>query len=385
MSEAGVVRFAVVGVKGYSRSHLGMVRTLAQEGLGRLAASMMIDIADHPDVVAELEANEVRVFDDYATMLDLCQGTVDVVTLPVPIYLHAPMAISALQAGYHVLLEKPVAGSLKEVDEVIAARNASGKQCAVGFQQIYSPLYQTLKRYIVEGKLGQVRKIAIVALWPRPPSYYARNNWAGRLFSNGRPVYDSPFNNALAHQIMNMLYLASPEPHRAAYVAEIQAELYRAYNIESFDTGCMRAHTESGVEVIFAATHACDVNVDPAMKLEAERARIDWRIGHDATITYADDHIEVLREGPPLKHMALNVVDVVTGTVPAPLCTLEIARAHTACIEAMHQVTSIQTFADRFVSQIEDGQRVVAGIHDAIQQVLETGRLFSELDALFTN
>jgi predicted dehydrogenase len=385
MPDTSVIRFAVVGIKGYSRSHLDMVQALAREGLGRLAASLMIDIADHPDVVAAFEANEVRVFDDYATMLDLCQGAVDVVTLPVPIYLHAPMAISALQAGYHVLLEKPVAGSLKEVDEVLAARNASGKQCAVGFQQIYSPLYQTLKRYIVDGKLGQVYKIAIVALWPRPLSYYARNDWAGRLFSNGRPVYDSPFNNALAHQIMNMLYLASPEPDHAAYVAEIRAELYRAYDIESFDTGCMRAHTEDGVEVIFAATHACDVNVDPMMKLEAERAHVDWRIGQSATITYADGHIEVVEEGPPERYMALNVVDVVTGAVSVPLCTLEIARAHTACIEAMHQAASIQTVADQFVSELEGEQRVIAGIHNAIQQVFETGKLFSELDAPFTN
>jgi predicted dehydrogenase len=382
-ADTDVVRFAVVGVKGYSHSHLEMVQALAQEGLGRLAASMMIDRADHPDMVAEFEASEVRVFDDYANMLDLCPGDVDIVTLPVPIHLHAPMATAALQAGYHVLVEKPLAGSLDEADEIIAARDASGKQCAVGFQQIYSPLYQTLKQYVVEGMLGRVHRIAIAALWPRPPRYYARNDWAGKLFSDERPVYDSPFNNALAHQIMNMLYLASPEPNQAATVAKIEAELYRAYDIESFDTGCMRAYTTDGVEIVFAAAHACDVNVDPVMRLEAERAHVDWRIGGDATISHANGHTEIVPEDVPRMHMIRNVADMVTGAVPAPRCTPEIARAHTACIEALHQATPIETVADQFVSEIENGQRVIAGIHDAVRQVLETGKLFSELDAAF--
>jgi predicted dehydrogenase len=282
-----------------------------------------------------------------------------------------------------VLLEKPVAGTLEEVDQVIAARNATGRQCAVGFQQIYSPLFQTLKRYIVEERLGRVQRLVNVALWPRPPRYYARNDWAGKLFSNQRPVFDSPFNNALAHQIMNLLYLASPQPHQAAYVTDIRAELYRAYDIESFDTGCLRAHTDGGAEVVFAATHCCDVNVDPIMRIEAERAHVDWRIGQDATITYADGHTEIVQEDLPRRHMILNVVDMVTGTVSAPLCTLETARAHTACIEAMHKAASIQTVADHFVSEIQDGQRVIAGIHETIQQVFETGKLFCELGAPF--
>ena len=111
MTDTDVVRFAVVGVKGYSRSHLGMVQALAQQGLGRLVASMMIDRAEHPDIASEFEASGVSVFDDYTAMLDLCQGEADIITLPVPIYLHAPMAAAALQAGYHVLLEKPVAGT----------------------------------------------------------------------------------------------------------------------------------------------------------------------------------------------------------------------------------------------------------------------------------
>ena len=69
------IRFAVVGVKGYSRSHLRGVHMLAEQGRGKLAASMMIDKADHPQIVAEMQGNGVQIFDDYQTMLDTCRDT----------------------------------------------------------------------------------------------------------------------------------------------------------------------------------------------------------------------------------------------------------------------------------------------------------------------
>ncbi|MBN1640665.1 MAG: Gfo/Idh/MocA family oxidoreductase [Anaerolineae bacterium] len=379
MNTHDLLRFAVVGVKGYSRSHLRFVQHLADVGRGRLGASMMIDMADHPDVVDAFTAARVRVYGDYQAMLDGCRGAVDVVTLPVPIYLHAPMTVAALEAGYHVLVEKPVAGSLDEVDRMIRARQESGRQCAVGFQQIYSPVFQGLKQLIVEGRLGPVHEIRIIALWPRDPAYYGRNEWAGRLTCGGRPVFDSPFNNALAHQIMNMLYLASPERGRAAQVVHVDAELYRAYDIESFDTGCMRAHTDSGADVLFAATHACAQTLNPIMQLVARDARVDWQIGGNATVRYADGRYDEIEEGAPHTHMIENIADAVTGAVDAPHCTLEVGRAHVACIDALHRAAQIRTVPPARVSTLAGGQRVIAGVEDAIRRVYDTGQLFSEL------
>jgi predicted dehydrogenase len=378
-----MVRFAVVGVKGYSRSHLRMVAALAEAGRGRLAASMIIDKADHPDVVAELEHQGVRVFDDYSAMLKACRSDVDVVTLPVPIYLHAPMTIAALRAGYHVLVEKPVAGSLAEVDDMLAARRASDQQCAVGFQQIYSPVFQTLKEHIATGRLGRVRRIAIAALWPRPRAYYGRNEWAGKLFCEGRPVYDSPFNNALAHQIMNMLYLASPRLGHAASVRGVEAELYRSYDIESFDTGCMRAQTDGDVQLVFAATHACSETMNPVMRLDAEGAHVHWEIGGQATIAYADGRTEVVPESPPHLSMIGNIADAVLGNVARPHCTIEIGRAHAACIDAVHRAGRIRDVPAAYVTETEDGQRIVSGVEEAVRAVSSTGQLFSELGIPF--
>lgn len=379
------VRFAVVGVTGYSKSHLSGVQFLAGQGRGELVASMMIDRADHPDVVAGFEADGVRVFDDYQTMLDACVGQVDVVTLPVPIHLHAPMAMAAFERGYHVVVEKPVTGgSLSEIDALIAARDAAGRRCAVGFQAIYSPLWQTLKRYAIAGKLGRIKWVRGMALWPRSPAYYARNGWAGRLYVGDRPVFDSPFNNALAHQIMNMLFVVSPEPYRAAYIDEVAAELFRAYPIESFDSACLRARTRDGVEIYFAASHACDVNVNPMIHLEAERATVDYVYGQGATISCRDGATETLSDRAEPRSMVFeNLVDVLTCQAETPACPLEMARAHVACIEALHRAAPIVDIAARHIAKRADGQLVVAGVVEAVRQGFETGKLFSELGAPF--
>lgn len=377
------IRFAVVGARGYARSLLRYIDLLQQEGQGRLVASMLRNRPAYPEIADDLEKRGVRVYDDYRAMLDGCASEVDVVALPTAIHYHAPMAIEALHAGYHVFLEKPIAGSLVEVDQIIAAREASGKQCAVGFQQIYSRVVQTLKRYVVEGRLGRLESLRIMALWPRPPAYYGRNSWAGKLIIDGRPVYDSPFNNALAHQIMNMLYLASPEPDRAAYPADIQAALYRAYPIESFDTGCMRVHTDMGVEVVFVASHACPNNIDPVLRLKAEKATAQFHLDGNAHVAFDNGTEETIEWGDFRLDMFHNVLQAVRGEVSAPICTLEIGRAHVACIEALHRAAAIQDVPDEYVSQEEDGLRVIAGVQEAAQEVLATGRTFTELKIPF--
>ncbi len=377
-----VVRFAVVGVTGYSLAHLLSVQKLADEGRAVIAASVMVDRDGHPEIVADFKRRGIRVFGSYEAMLEECRGGVDVVTLPVPIHLHASMTASALEAGFHVLVEKP-AGSTAETDLMIAARDRAGRHCAVGFQALYSPVYRTLKNYVVQGRLGRVRRLRGMALWPRGRDYYGRGDWAGKLTVGGRPVFDSPFNNAMAHEIMNMLFLASAAEGRAAYARHVEAELFRAYPIESFDTGCLRAVTEEGVELFFAASHACATDADPVIRLEADGATVDIGYESGAAITYAGGEVEVLEQRrDPTEDEFEAVCDLAAGRPAGQVCTLETARAHAACVEEVHRSARIRDAASTALPG--GNQLVIPGIEEAVRKGYETGRLFSETGASFT-
>ena len=140
---------------------------------------------------------------------------------------------------------------------MIRARDEAGKLVAIGYQWSFSSPIQRLKRDILAGGLGAPRRLRSVCLWPRDEVYYTRNDWAGRQrAADGSWILDSPVNNAMAHDLHNMLYLLGPSIDRSAQPVEIVAELYRANDIENFDTAALRVRTTSGAEVLFYGSHA---------------------------------------------------------------------------------------------------------------------------------
>ena len=110
-------------------------------------------------------------------------------------------------------------------------------------------------------------------MFPRGESYYRRNNWAGRVTTEwGERVFDSPLNNATAHYLHNMLYVLGPTRETSATPAWLEAELYRANDIENYDTAALRCRTTCGAEVLFYTTHAAPERHRPGVPLRV-RAR----------------------------------------------------------------------------------------------------------------
>ena len=112
-----------------------------------------------------------RAYGSYAELL--ADPDIDVIYNPLPNHLHAEWTINAVQAGKHVLCEKPLALSLAEVDAISAAAERAGKVVAEAFMYRSHP--QTLKaREIVEsGKLGKVRMVrgSFTFLMTNPDDY----------------------------------------------------------------------------------------------------------------------------------------------------------------------------------------------------------------------
>ncbi len=108
-------------------------------------------------------------WDSVSTDFDavLADGAVDIVDLCVPGHLHAPMAIAALAAGKHVLLEKPLANTVAEAEQVVraaAAAAARGVHAMVGFNYRRIPALALARGYVESGRLGQVRQARVAYL-----------------------------------------------------------------------------------------------------------------------------------------------------------------------------------------------------------------------------
>ncbi len=379
----------LIGVSGYGGIHLRALQRLHAEGLVRLAVATVINPDEVPEKCRGLEEMGCRLYSDYREMLRSEAGKMDLCCIPTGIAWHSNMTIAALEAGCHVLVEKPAAATVQEVDKMIRVKNSVGRMVAVGFQYMYDRTYSALKRRVADGEIGSLRQIRVKASWPRSSAYYTRNEWAGRLASGDRWILDSPANNALAHFLMAALHLAGPTLHQATTPLSMEAELYRAQEIESFDTISARIHTDSGADILFAATHSSSIREDPVIDLLGETGVISWGI-NDSHLTDSHSH-GVPRSCHPspsdsTELMYARVLAQIRGQ-KQEACTLEEARKHTLVINALHEAVPIHDIPETFrtSSAGESGiQHNIKGINSAISQAFDTGVLLSELGLPWT-
>lgn len=144
------VRFAVIGCGSIAR----------HRHLKELAVNQDAQIVAVCDIVkqrAEEMAKQYAVPKVYTDWRDAVKDSgVDAVVVALPNYLHAPVTIAALQAGKHVLCEKPMATSAREAEEMIAAAKASGKYLMIGHNQRLMPPHVKAKEILDSGRLGRV-------------------------------------------------------------------------------------------------------------------------------------------------------------------------------------------------------------------------------------
>ncbi|WP_299701377.1 Gfo/Idh/MocA family oxidoreductase [uncultured Tateyamaria sp.] len=113
---------------------------------------------------------------------DALFADVDVIDICLPPHLHAPVAIGALEAGKHVICEKPLATSLEQVNAISSAATASGKSVFPVFQYRFGPAFDQLRALQVAGLVGAPRAASLETHWNRDAEYYAiqwRGTWAG--------------------------------------------------------------------------------------------------------------------------------------------------------------------------------------------------------------
>lgn len=147
---------------------------VAAIGYGAFGAFVLNAIQELPNVqivaVAGRNAERVKVF---AERMHIPQWTtnwqtlvsdpkVDIVCVLTPPYTHAKIAVAAAQNGKHLFIEKPLALSLKEADEIIATVERNGVCAVVNHIMRYHPLYEWLKEVVDTGRLGSVRKVWFV-------------------------------------------------------------------------------------------------------------------------------------------------------------------------------------------------------------------------------
>lgn len=374
---------ALIGISGFGAAHLKQLRRLQAEGAIKLVAATVVNRSEVEEECAQLEAEGVHIDTDYETMLDRLTGKLDLVCIPTGIAWHEPMTLRALEAGAHVYLEKPAAGTCAEIDRMIAARDRANRQVAVGFQILFSDAFREAKRRLLVGEIGPVREVAVSGCWPRKQSYYERNSWAGRIESGGRKVLDSPANNALSHFLIAGLFLAASEQDTVAELSEFEAWPHRAKPIENFDTLSLLGTTDSGIPVGYHVTHSCQDQDGPRIAVRGEKGEAVWTPAEGFQFPNEAEPIGVGEGNMQLLSLSFGKTLAAIRNNQPPPCTLEMARRHTEIIEGIHERFPVIDFPAERVQdlELEDGDRLrhVPGIEAAIEQAFQEHRPFTDV------
>lgn len=243
----------------------GAVARLHAEALAVREDADLVAVADHdPARAAEFAARHGgAVFDDLDAML--AGAGLDVLHLCTPPQGHADQARAAFAAGCDVVIEKPPALSLAELDAIAAAAETAGRRFAVVFQQRTGTGAAHVKRLLDSGALGRPRIAVCHTLWSRGAEYYAvpwRGTWA-----------DEGGGTSLGHGIhqLDLLAFLLGEWERA------RGEFWRLdRDIETEDLAIGTVEFASRA-VASVVTSVLAVREESAIRIDADRATIELR------------------------------------------------------------------------------------------------------------
>lgn len=390
-------RVALIGIGGFGRTHAGIILKLIEQGALECPAFCEINIEENCEYYDRFIAHGAAHYTDYEQML--ASGLAfDFAVIATPIALHKPMCVRTLEAGYHVMVEKPPAVTVQDIDAMIEATRTSGKLCQVNFQNTSGRAFRLLLERIAEGALGQVTHVTGVGLWKRNLQYYARTPWAGKLTHRDQYVLDGTINNPLAHLLNNCLLVAGAGDASAAAPETVHAELYHANAIESEDTSCIRFRTKNGVTVNYYATLCHHSHETPYIKVRGTKGEAHWTYNNDVVFRVGgEEEAHRFDRESLLENMYFNLMEAIrysrqggneggqaaSGKGASLYSPLEGCRSFVAVSNgAFESAGTVQTVPSDYIVHVADADSLscqIEGVGARIVEAAEKGLLLSEL------
>ncbi len=178
-----LVRFAICGVGHIGRRHAALV---ARHPEAQLVALIDVRGELRPGLAAEFPGVP------FFTSLDEYLQTgppADVLTVATPNGLHAPQALAGLRAGFHVVIEKPIALTKADAEILVHTALQTGRLVFGVMQNRYSPPAAWLKQVYDEGRLGDIYLVQLNCFWNRDGRYYHPGGWKGTQALDGGTLF----------------------------------------------------------------------------------------------------------------------------------------------------------------------------------------------------
>ncbi len=196
---------------------------------------------------------------------DILHKGIDVLHICLPHYLHASVAIQAMEAGIHVLTEKPMAMSLQEADEMLLAQGRTGMKLGVIFQTRYARSVRKLREMVAAGDFGRILSARSFLTWSRPRANYQDSDWKGTWDREGGGV----LMDQAIHSIDRIRYVLGSE----AEWVDGSIHNYAHGFVEVEDTACAAIMFRNGCLYHVYACNTYGANAPVSLEFIGERGR----------------------------------------------------------------------------------------------------------------
>ena len=183
------MKYALIGCGRISPNHIVAAKT------NKLEIVALCDIVEERiiDKVRKFELDQVKVYTDYKEML--CKEELDLVAICTESGKHASIALDCIDAGCNVIIEKPIALSLSDADQIIERGKEKGVKVCVSHQNRFNKSIQKIRDAVDKGRFGKLYYGTAHIRWSRDWEYYSRASWRGTWKQDGGALMNQCIHN----------------------------------------------------------------------------------------------------------------------------------------------------------------------------------------------
>ncbi len=269
------MKFGIIGT--------GMIAGIHARAIAELPGCSLHSVFNHRPEKARAFAAAHHAHAHDALAAFLADPDLEVVTVCTPSGAHFGPALAALQAGKHVIVEKPLEVTTARVDALIAAASASGKKLASVLNRRFTPAMEAFKSAVDQERFGRLASASCHVKWFRDQAYYDSAPWRGTISLDG----GGALMNQAIHAIDALLHLAGPVRWVQATTACLAHE-----RIEVEDHGVAMLEFENGARGVIEGSTCCWSAAGHPVRIQLA--------GTEGSVFLADESFEVWDFAKPL-------------------------------------------------------------------------------------
>ena len=239
-----MLNVGVIGLGGISRVHLTCLQNMEN--------ARIVAVCDIREDRLKAAVEQIGA-DGYTDWHDvIAREDVDIIHVLTPHYLHAPMSIAALEAGKHVLTEKPMATTTEDARKMIEAAKNSKGTLSVIFQNRYNASTVAIQKMLENGELGSFICARASICWHREAPYYTESGWRGKWDTEG----GGTLINQAIHTLDLLSFLGGPIKRVLGHIStdllrdsiEVEDNCHAVFEYESGAKGVLHCTNNYGID-----------------------------------------------------------------------------------------------------------------------------------------